>query len=373
MGIESVQNTFQPFVEQGMQPGVRQAEGSFLGNAVHVAPSPAELLADAAEELSFSADTTDDFELEERKVKDKSDQAMAERVRLYQELMRQAGKSEQMNSLRDSLRTREDSRRALDKAREYFPDPSDAWAALLDIREQMRKEGADPEVFRNIDSAVSELERQEGPAIRAGVQGALAAEDFGDLGPVDGMRDLYRETVCSFTSVNEVFEHVQQKYGDDFERSMDFLFAALSADLASDQPSMGISHLESVNTSLGKVRLTQSAYKLCTDMLGRWENIHGVRPGDDGLTPMELLKNIISFKDIRFLGGMHIDTLLQKAHAPDIEHEVLFLQELMNTSRNFPSALFDGDQGRMKVLDAVQEAVDKAIEREDEYLASLEN
>ncbi|MBO4318207.1 MAG: type III secretion system gatekeeper subunit SctW [Mailhella sp.] len=373
MGIESVQNTFQPFAAQGMQPGVRQAEGSFLGNAVQVAPTPAELLADAAEELSFSADTTDDFELEERKVKDKSDQAMAERVKLYQELMHQAGKSEQMSSLRDSLRTREDSRRALDKAREYFPDPSDAWAALLDIREQLRNEGVDPEILQDIDDAVSDLERQEGPAIRAGVQGALSAKGFEDLGSVDGMRDLYRETVCSFTSVNEVFEHVQQKYGEDFDRSMDFLFAALSADIASDQPSMGISHLESVYGSLGKVRLTQSAYRLCSSMLDRWENVHGVKPQEGGLTSMELLKTIINFKDIRFLGGMHIDPLLQKAHAPDIEHEVLFLQELMNTSRDFPSELFDGDQGRMKVLDAVQEAVDKAIEREDEYLASLEN
>ncbi len=373
MGIESVQNTFQTFTDQGISSGVRQAEGSFLGNTVQVAPSPAELLADAAEELSFSADTTDDFELEERKVKEQSDQAMAERIRLYQELMHQAGKSEQMNSLRDSLRTRADSRRALDKAREYFPDPSDAWAALHEVREQLRSEGADAEILRNIDSAIFDLEQEEGPAIRAGVQGALSSRGFEDLGTVDGMRDLYRDTVCSFQSVNDVFEHIQQKYGDDFDRSMDFLFAALSADIASDQPSMGISHLESVHESLGKVRLTQSAYRLCDSMLERWENIHGVKPREDGLTSMELLKSIIGFKDIRFLGGMHIDPVLQKAHAPDIEHEVLFLQELMNTSRSFPPALFDGDQGRMKVLDAVQEAVDKAIEREDEYLASLEN
>ena len=50
----------------------------------------------------------------------------------------------------------------------------------------------------------------------------------------------------------------------------------------------------------------------------------------------------------------------------------LFLQELLTTTRNFPTALFDDEQGRMKVLDAVQEAVDKAVEREDEYLAQQE-
>ena len=35
-----------------------------------------------------------------------------------------------------------------------------------------------------------------------------------------------------------------------------------------------------------------------------------------------------------------------------------------------PTLLFDGEQGRMKMLDAVQEAVDNAIQREDEYLAA---
>ena len=54
------------------------------------------------------------------------------------------------------------------------------------------------------------------------------------------------------------------------------------------------------------------------------------------------------------------------------DYEVLFLQELLNTARNFPTAFFEDDQGRMKVLDAVQEAVDQAIAREDEYLAGQE-
>jgi type III secretion protein W len=34
--------------------------------------------------------------------------------------------------------------------------------------------------------------------------------------------------------------------------------------------------------------------------------------------------------------------------------------------------MFDGEQGRMKVMDAVQEAVDQAVQREDEYLAQQE-
>ena len=368
MPIDAIQNPFGSYAAQGAAPAAAES-GRFMGCAVQVAPTPEELLADAAEELSFSADTTDDFELEERKEKDKSMQAQTERVRLYQELMHQAGKSEQMGKLRDSLRAREDSRRALDKAREFFPDPSDAWAALLEIRDELKKSGADPALVRDLEDAASEMEERDGAAIRAGIQGALTAGGYDDVGTADALRDLYRQTACSFTSVGDVFENIQSEHGGDFDRAMDFLFSALSADIASDSPSMGRAHLEGVHESLGKVRLTQSAYRLCQSMLQRWEDVHGIKNVQNGLTAMQLLKDVLSFKEMRFLGGVHIEPLLQKAHAPDIEHEVLFLQELLSTARSFPVALFDDEQGRMKVMDAVQEAVDQAIAREDEYLA----
>ena len=129
MPINSISGAFST-AEQVRHTESAAAKGAFMGNAVVQQPSPESLLADAAEELTFSADTTDDFELEERKERDKIKKSEEERVKLYQELMHEAGKSEQLNQLRDSRHTRADSRRALDKAREYFPDPSDAWAAL---------------------------------------------------------------------------------------------------------------------------------------------------------------------------------------------------------------------------------------------------
>ena len=90
-----------------------------------------------------------------------------------------------------------------------------------------------------------------------------------------------------------------------------------------------------------------------------------------GLLLMELLGDLVDLRKEHFLGAMQIDRIASKAKAPDIEREVLFLQELLNMARNLPVQLFDGEQGRMKVIDAVQESVDAAIRREDEYLASL--
>ena len=373
MAIDVSRMDFQHVAAQQQAGAARAAEsGVFMGQAVREAPSPEELLADAAEELAFAADTTDDFELEERRDRDKSLQSMADRVRLYQQLMHQAGKSDRMRDLKDSLRARVDAYRMLDRARDFFSDPSDLWAALSEAKEALREEGAGQDILDCIDAALSPLEEESGPAIRAGIQGALTAAGFKDVGDADAMRDFYRQTVCAFGSVSEVFQHIQQKYGGHFDRSMDFLFAALSADIASDQPSMGLAHLESVHESLGNVRLAQSAYILCGQLMDRWENVHHVPQREGGLTAMELLGTVIGYKDIRYLGAAHVEPLLARAGAPDVEREVLFLQELLSTARGFPPALFGGAEGRMKVLDAVQEAVDKSIEREDEWLEKQE-
>lgn len=71
----------------------------------------------------------------------------------------------------------------------------------------------------------------------------------------------------------------------------------------------------------------------------------------------------------RYISGNRIRRLAEEAGAPDIERKVLFLQELLNTARSFAPSLFDGNEGRMKVLDAVQDAVDAAIAEEDAWLA----
>ncbi len=345
--------------------------GSLFGNAVAMVESPMSLLADAAEELTFAADTTDDFELDERKERDEIDEAMEERVKKYQELMRETGEAEQLNQLNDSIRAREGREHALRQARQRFPDPSDAWAALKEIRDELAGDAStSPETLRGVDEALAELEALEGPAIRSGICGALNAKGFATLGAPSELGALYRGAVCDFTDVNDLYAHIQKKYGNDFEAALSFLYKALASDMAADAPSMEKTHLEHVNAGFGELRSLQSARSLCVKLLDRWVAVHGVK--DCPLNDMTLLGRIVGLRKEHFINGVQIAQLADEARAPDIEHKVLFLQELLNTARSFAPSLFDGNEGRMKVLDAVQDAVDSAIAEEDAWLASRE-
>lgn len=352
------------------------ATGVLLGHAAAQVATPQSILADAAEELSFAVDTTDEFELEERKERDKIQKGQDDRVRLYEELMHQAGKTDEMNQLKQSLKAEGNRQNIANSAQRYFSDDTDAYVALMAVLQEFEQDDSIPEdTIKGIKDVLKGMEEEKGASIRAGMQGALSAAGFEDVAPADELRDLYRQSVCEFSSVNDAFAFIHEKYGDTgFPRAMDYLFSSLSADLASDVPSMEKTHLESVHGTLSQVRLLQSAHTDCERLLERWENVHDVKGVRDGsLKPMDLLGDIVALRNERFLSARNIESIVQKAKAPDLEREVLFLQDLLAMTRSFPTALFDGAEGRMKVLEAVQEAVDNVIAREDEYYANLEN
>ncbi|MDR3159371.1 MAG: TyeA family type III secretion system gatekeeper subunit, partial [Zoogloeaceae bacterium] len=107
------------------------------------------------------------------------------------------------------------------------------------------------------------------------------------------------------------------------------------------------------------------AHALLVRFLERWHGVHGVQ-GE--WTPMSLLQEVLRMKKNHYLASRDIDGLLAKAKAPDIEREVLFLQEFLGASRGFSPLFFEGDEARMKFIAAAQESLDLAIAREDEAL-----
>ena len=346
------------------------AEGLFMGHAVAVQQSPESLLADAAEELGFAVDSTEDYEIDERKERDASD--IADKLkRLYEVLMRETGKSEQMNQLVDALKQAANRQAMRHALQSLFSDVTDGWGALQYALDEFEKDpGVSSEQKAELRAFADEFSKENSQAIKLGLQGALAGQNFPELGGTDVTRDFYRQTVGEFSSVNEVFSEIKNKYGADFDKAMDFLFAAISQDIDCETPSMGRAHLESVHAKLGMVRLTQSAFRLCEDMMTRWENVHEVKGCP--MKAMDLLGSVVGLRGKSYLGMMNIQEIVRKAAPPDIEREVIFTQELLATVRKFPVALFDDEKGRMTVMDAVQDAVDDVVQREDDWLASLE-
>jgi type III secretion protein W len=346
------------------------ATGSLAGYQVKLADNPLASLADAAEELTFGVDNTKELTLKERKTKESGGANFLEKVAQYQALMEKTRGRDALEQLYVFLKNNRDPQAALSKAKEWAGnDPAQAWAALRQAREDLRGEAPDA-ALEAIDAALAQLEKEEGPAIRAGIQGTLEAANHPGLGEPFALGATYRQAVCdTHENLEDMFAFVLEKYGEQaFDAGLDFLFRSLASDLESDQRSHEKAHLETVGAGLGRARILNGAHALIGRLLERWQGVHGV---DCEWTTMSFLKEVLNLRKNNYLASRDIDnTLLRKAKAPDIEHEVLFLQELLGTSRNFSSLLFENAEERMKFIGAVQESVDAAILREDEALAA---
>jgi type III secretion protein W len=355
-------------LDQGTRPedaGQKAASGSLAGLTLTVASSPESLLADAAEELTFAVDNTEELELKERKEKDSIGTDLLERVNFYRELLREKGLDEKTDALAEALKKGADVKGLLEKAREFFPDPADAFAALTEMAE---KRPEDP----IIKEALDELESSSGQEIRASIAGALAGKSFPDLGPPLELKNDYAHVVIDFPGALETFGYILERFGEnDFDRGVEFLLKALGNDLASDRPSADKAALESVTGQLGRVRTLNGVRALGQKLTDRW----GTLAGDSGskLTDIDFLKFVLEGAKETLPSASMADPLVKLAAPPDIEREVLFRQELLKSVKNVSIQTFSGPEPRGRLLDALQEGLDLAVAREDEWLAAMED
>lgn len=348
--------------------GTQAASGTLFGSAAAVADDPMSLLADAAEELTFAVDGTEDCEAEDRA--EEQEDVRNERLRaLLKKILEHDGRIQAVNELHDHLGSQQEGRReAMRMLRRFFPDPTESWLVLTMLLDDLEKpEGGDPKAAGRVRELMADLEAAEGPALRAGLRGMENAAGFEDLGTPTELGALYRKAVLDFSGIEDLYAHVLEKCGGSFDAGADFISKALGADLASDAPSADRAHLEYVNANLGRMRSLRSAHAICERMLARWADVHGVAgcPVKD----MDLLGAVVALRGESFISPDRFARLAEKAGADNPERKVLFLQELLSAARSLPPVLFDGNEGRMRVIDAVQDAVDAAVDAEDAWLA----
>ncbi len=369
----SVQNQFMHISSQDIAKSSSiQSTGTLLGHQVTVVSSPLSLLANAAEELTFAIDTTDEFELNERKEKESIENHIKKRVELYKELMHHLGQSSKIDMLKQNIQTLLQKEEILKEVFLLFPDYTDAYTALQSVYDSLIEEKNIPDYMQSaIKEVLQDLLENHEKEIHTGLHGALNAVGYEDIGSSYALRDFYRTSVLDFQNVQNVFFYVQENYGTlHFEKAMDYLFSALSADITSSFPSFDKTQLEYIYGNLGKVRLLQSAYILCEEMIMQWEKIQQIQ--DNSFSAMGLLSSLLQFEKIPYLSVMHIEDIMHTIPLDSIEKEVLFLQTFMAMIRQFPETLYDDMKTYPKIMAISQEALDKAIQKEDEYLASLE-
>ena len=83
-----------------------------------------------------------------------------------------------------------------------------------------------------------------------------------------------------------------------------------------------------------------------------------------------LVSSLLELAEASWLSGSQVEKLVREQRLRTTEAEIYFLRELADLVRALPLKIFKEPEQRLKMVDAVQEALDKAIEQEEAELAA---
>lgn len=82
----------------------------------------------------------------------------------------------------------------------------------------------------------------------------------------------------------------------------------------------------------------------------------------------QLMIGLLRLGEQSWIGPSDIRGMVKPLGLPNVEAEIYILRELGEVARSIPLKVFRDPEDRLRLVDAVQQALDEAIEREESEL-----
>ena len=331
------------------------------------------ILEDAAEELTFVNSEKVEKDMAKRKINSRSAKsieavAAAERIRAYLDKVPDLEKTKRLSAFIEDLRhnahsySQDDYRQA---AREFSDDETHQYIALLSAHQQLQEEGGDEEQLRVLGRAIQELHQEHGPAIRAGLNvSAVAAEHARDrdLGDTQSLRTLYRDSVLDYHGLSDAYSKMVEAHpARCFQKTVKFILAALSADLAATDHSLDKTRLQAIVKDIQQLRLLGSMHENCDALLTKMAKLYNEKTADAG----KFMHELIDIVDTSWYNSNNIRQLPVNLQVHKLDAQLYFMREFKQMVKDIPMKFYASDYGRRdKFVANVQEAMDIIIDEE---------
>ena len=349
---------------QNIDPALR-SEGRLSGMTVSIEQDPVASVQDAAEEATFGHDNSKKMKLMDRKQKSRVSALLIERAAAFAKLIQDFhnadfdARNRVLGQTRSS-RTK-DHRTLLADLRKLGGRPSTDYAFLIAAGRQEK----DPEIRKLLKDASEELFREKSSEILATLNSADVAEDS-SLGDRLYVAESYGELSTMDSTPDKMLDYIQQKFGEDrIDDGIEFMLKSLGADMASPMSSAEPAVLELVGSKLSVARSLNSGKSILGGFVNRLGSAHGLKTV---MSPANLLKDVLNISKQRFITPASIRALYSAVPQQRPDTEVLLAQDLLGACRNLSSEIFDSDESRLRVIDALEQLVDGLVDEEDKWL-----
>ncbi len=376
------------------QDGGRASVGSFGGQQVQVDTAES-VLADAAEEISLHHSEKAESKHSSQRKKEaahKQEVMSAEAIMAYMDAADAHEDPEQLvhlarrilsrqntptgqaghgqRGLREgggpqqpARRTRGRQEDAGEEVRGVYRNPTQQILALQYILQMGEREHAPEEVLEELREELDELELEHGARARADINTIEAAAQGGaGAGEVQAFQDTYRDVVLGENSLAATLQLALGRFGEgDFSAGLARLTQALGQDLAAARPSTDPARLQSLVQDLYHLGVASTVLDGCRELHARLQGDQGPLPA----TPVQLMQSLVGASAEKWISASRFTGLSSEFGAAAVQPQIQFLTGVKALMRDMPPKVFiDADQ-RQTVLQAVQDALDAAIEREE--------
>lgn len=346
----------------------------FKGKQAALLPDAKAVLADAMEEMTFSfSEITQKKEIAERNLRSGVKSFAMEQAQKYLEQVPDLNDDGALREWMAEVEQTPQSTTAetlLKRAQERFQDPSKAFLALSLAADMAQHSDPDSELAANAAKAKALCYEQHGDAIDAGLNISLEANkaEYAQLGAPQQLRDSYREVVLDYGSIGVAYDKISARFpGKSLSQALSFIMASLSADIHANQRNSARSVvLQGIVNDLSQVKQLNTLYQSCHDLLERCHNLFGSKPADESGLVERMLAFVIELKDAEWRGDEVIGRAVDHTGLNEPEGNIYFLQGFKEIARLIPLKIFEDANQRDRMLESVQQRIDREIDHEAE-------
>lgn len=286
MGIEAdFRNLVSQSPKQGFQETLAEAqrqEGSFRGQTVEVVQDVQSAIADSLEEASFQ--NVEKLEQKLSEFKDKASKWKLNTAQLAEMFVQKMSEPQAGQKLQQFMEALKKQGAGLDEqgirnlVKEFFGDVSDQFLALQYAEESLKGDPGQAALLEKLQKARASLEKEAGPAIRAGlniIEDVLQFSKQG-LAAADALRTFYRYAILGRDSVASMYEAIMKRYGPgQFQQALTFLLQAAGSDLdgkGAHGTSLEHAHLSSAVDNIVHVQYMGNLFRSFEDLLKKVRN-----------------------------------------------------------------------------------------------------
>ena len=347
----------------GLQGGGQALAGQYAGQQIQV-DDGLSVLADAAEEISLhhSEKAETKHASERKKEATRPMELMSpEAIMAYMEAAQAFEDPEQLVQLAKRMLSGQGDPAA--QAKQAFQGPTEQFMALQYALHQGEREGAPAEVLDALREALDDLEMEHGPRMRADVNTIGSAQE-GARGHADvaQFQSTYRDVVLGNPSLAGTLKLALERFGDsDFAAGLARLTQALGQDLAAARPSADPTRLQNLMQDLYHLGVASTVLDASRELHARVGEQHGALSG----TPVALMQDLVGISAEKWVSGARFTSLAEKFGATGVEAQIHFLTGVKLLVRDMPVKVFVDTDQRQTIFQAVQDALDAAIDKED--------